>query len=67
MNGRVNLRAPGNFVDWRDEKTLLYRGFRYPTEINSHVVLLYFQLGLIFREIEQLMPMDVEVRQGICQ
>ncbi|MDN4054210.1 IS6 family transposase [Massilia sp. YIM B02763] len=33
----------------------LYRGFRYPSEIISHVVWLYFRFSLSFRDIEELM------------
>ena len=33
----------------------LYRGFRYPCEIISHVVWLYFRFSLSFRDIEELM------------
>jgi putative transposase len=35
--------------------TQLYRGFRYPSEIISHVVWLYFRFSLSFRDIEDLM------------
>ena len=31
-----------------------YRGFRYPVEIISHVVWLYFRFALSFRDIEEL-------------
>ncbi|MBC3911529.1 IS6 family transposase [Undibacterium umbellatum] len=37
------------------KKSLLYRGFRYPAEIISHVVWLYFRFALSFRDIEELM------------
>jgi len=53
----------------------LYRGFRYPAAIISHVVWLYFRFSLSFRDIEDLMAkqgyfrlvrehpaMDLEVR-----
>ena len=33
----------------------LYRGFRYPRAIISHVVWLYFRFSLSFRDIEELM------------
>jgi putative transposase len=33
----------------------LYRGFRYPRGIISHVVWLYFRFSLSFRDIEELM------------
>ena len=33
----------------------LYRGFRFPAEIISHVVWLYFRFSLSFRDIEELM------------
>jgi len=33
----------------------LYRGFRYPREIISHVVWLYFRFSLSFRDVEELM------------
>ena len=33
----------------------LYRGFRYPEEIISHVVWLHFRFALSFRDIEELM------------
>jgi putative transposase len=35
--------------------TRLYRGFRYPREIISHLVWLYFRFSLSFRDIEELM------------
>jgi len=35
--------------------SLIYRGFRYPGEIISHVVWLYFRFALSFRDIEELM------------
>jgi len=35
--------------------TQLYRGFRYPREIISHAVWLYFRFSLSFRDIEELM------------
>jgi putative transposase len=35
--------------------TQLYRGFRYPREIISHVVWLYFRFSLSFRDVEELM------------
>ena len=37
------------------KKSLLYRGFRYPAEIISHAVWLYFRFSLSFRDIEELM------------
>lgn len=37
------------------KNSLLYRGFRYPAEIISHVVWLYFRFALSFRDIEELM------------
>ena len=33
----------------------LYRRFRFPAEIISHVVWLYFRFSLSFRDIEELM------------
>jgi putative transposase len=36
-------------------KCQIYRGFRYPREIISHVVWLYFRFSLSFRDIEDLM------------
>ena len=33
----------------------LYRGFRYPAALISHVVWLYFRFSLSFRDIEELM------------
>ena len=33
----------------------IYRGFRFPPEIISHVVWLYFRFALSFRDIEELM------------
>lgn len=33
----------------------LYRGFRYPSEIISHVVWLYFRFSLSLHDIEELM------------
>lgn len=32
-----------------------YRGFRYPSELISHVVWLYFRFSLSLRDIEELM------------
>ena len=37
------------------KKSDLYIGFRYPAEIISHVVWLYFRFSLSFRDIEELM------------
>jgi putative transposase len=37
------------------KKSQLYCGFRYPAEIISHVVWLYFRFALSFRDIEELM------------
>ena len=37
------------------KNSLLYRGFRHPAEIISHVVWLYFRFSLSFRDIEELM------------
>jgi len=37
------------------KKSQLYRGFRYPSEIISHVVWLYFRFALSFRDIEEQM------------
>ena len=37
------------------ENSQFYRGFRYPSEIISHVVWLYFRFSLSFRDIEELM------------
>ena len=36
-------------------KSNFYSGFRYPAEIISHVVWLYFRFSLSFRDIEELM------------
>lgn len=33
----------------------LYRGFRYHSEIISHVVWLYFRFTLSFRDVEELL------------
>ena len=33
----------------------IYRGFRFPPELISHVVWLYFRFSLSFRDIEELM------------
>ena len=33
----------------------LYAGYRYPSEIISHAVWLYFRFALSFREIEELL------------
>lgn len=35
------------------KKPDLYKGFRYPGEVISHVVWLYFQFSLSFRDIEE--------------
>jgi putative transposase len=37
------------------KKSQLYRGYRYPAEIVSHVVWLYFRFALSFRDIEEPM------------
>jgi len=37
----------------------LYRGFRSPSAIISHVVWLYFRFSLSFRDIEELMAKQV--------
>ena len=37
------------------KKSDLYKGFRYPAEIISHVVWLYFRFSLSFRDVEELM------------
>ncbi|BBB62431.1 hypothetical protein UNDKW_4158 [Undibacterium sp. KW1] len=37
------------------KKFPLYRGFRYPAEIISRVVCLYFRFALSFRDMEELM------------
>jgi putative transposase len=37
------------------KKSDLYKGYRYPAEIISHVVWLYFRFSLSFRDIEELM------------
>ena len=37
------------------EKAQIYRGFRFPPEIISHVVWLYFRFSLSFRDIEEPM------------
>jgi putative transposase len=33
----------------------LYRGFRFPTEIISHCVWLYYRFPLSFRDVEEMM------------
>ena len=33
----------------------IYRGFRFPPELISHVVWLYFRFSLSFRDVEELM------------
>ena len=33
----------------------MHLGFRYPAEVISHVVWLYFRFSLSFRDIEELM------------
>ncbi len=37
------------------QKSNIYSGFRYPAQIISHVVWLYFRFSLSFRDIEELM------------
>jgi putative transposase len=32
-----------------------YRGYRYPAEIISHAVWLYFRFGLSLRDVEELL------------
>lgn len=32
-----------------------YKGFRFPPEIVSHVVWLYFRFSLSFRDVEELL------------
>lgn len=38
-----------------EELTPLYRGYRFPAEIISHCVWLYFRFSLSFRDIEEIM------------
>jgi putative transposase len=33
-----------------------YKSHRYPVEVTSHCLRLYFRLPLSFREVEELMP-----------
>ena len=35
--------------------SLSYKGHRYPVEVTSHCVWLYFRFPLSFREVEELM------------
>jgi len=42
-----------------------YRGFRYPVEIISHVVWLYFRFALSFRDIEELVASRGII--GLCR
>ncbi|MET3118304.1 transposase-like protein [Undibacterium sp. GrIS 1.8] len=51
------------------KKSLLYRGFRYPAEIISHVVWLYFRFALSIRDIEDLMASRgiIVTYETICQ
>ena len=41
--------------DWVNASTNPYAGHRYPTEIISHAVWLYFRFALSFRDIEELL------------
>ena len=41
--------------DWMNKSTNRYAGHRYPTEIISHAVWLYFRFTLSFRGIEELL------------
>jgi putative transposase len=52
----------GGAVRWSVERTGLvgtgaptYRGFRYPAEIISHCVWLYYRFPLSFREVQEMM------------
>ena len=36
-------------------EVLSYRGFRYPIEIISHCVWLYYRFPLSFREVQEMM------------
>jgi len=42
-------------LKWVTANTRLYRVFRFPREIISHVVWLYFRFSLNFRDMEELM------------
>ena len=37
------------------KKTDTYSGYRYPTEIISHAVWLYFRFTLSFRDVEEIL------------
>ena len=51
------------------ENSKIYRGLPFPPEIISHVVWLYFQFSLSFRDIEELMVSRgiVVSYETICQ
>ena len=39
----------------KNEAASLYKGFRFPSEIISHAVWLYFRFSLSFRDVEELL------------
>ena len=43
----------------------IYRGFRFPPELISHVVWLYFRCALSFRDIEELMASRGIIGRGV--
>jgi putative transposase len=43
------------YIEWMNASTHPYTGYRYPAEIISHAVWLYFRFTLSFRDIEELL------------
>jgi len=43
----------------------IYRCFRFPPELISHVVWLYFRFALSFRDIEELMASRGIIGRGV--
>jgi transposase-like protein len=51
-----SVKLPRVLVKWVDEQpSLPYRGYRFPPEIISYCVWLYFRFSVSYRDIEELM------------
>ena len=54
MDGIVRLRA--RVAQWANEQPPpIYHGYRFPSEIISHAVWLYYRFALSFRDVEDLL------------
>jgi hypothetical protein len=87
LGGGLATGMIGGSSAWRAEGAGLvgtgapsYKGFRFPAEIISHCVWLYYRFPLSFRDVEEMMlergvtvshetivPVDREVRPGLRQ